>query len=57
MKKWAFDPKNIKNHVFGVKYPFFNVKDPFLTLGMMTIQLWDLFREKKMGMFHQKMAI
>ena len=22
MKKWAFDPKNTKNYVFGVKHPF-----------------------------------
>ena len=49
MKKWAFDPKNTKNHVFGVKHPYFHLKGPVLTSGMMTNQFWDLFREKKQG--------
>ena len=49
MKKWAFDPKNTKNHVFGVKHPFFHLKGPILISGMMTNQFWDLFREKKWG--------
>ena len=48
MKKWAFDPKNSKNHVFGVKHPYFHLK-PVLTSGMMTNQFWDLIREKKQG--------
>ena len=38
MKKWAFDPKNTKNHVFGVKHPYFHLKGPVLTSGMMTNQ-------------------
>ena len=47
MKKWAFDPKNTKNHVFGVKRPYFHLEGPVLTSGMMTNQFWDLFREKQ----------
>ena len=49
LKKWALDPKNTKNHVFGVKHPFFHLKDPVLISGMMTNQFWNLFREKAWG--------
>ena len=41
LKKWALDPKNTENHVFGVKHPFFHLRGPVLISGI----------------FHQKMAI
>ena len=42
LKKWALDPQTTKNHVLGVKYPFFvSVK--------MANQFRVLFREKKWG--------
>ena len=57
MKKWAYDPKNTKNHVFGVGYLFFHLKSLFLMSGLMINQLQDLIREKKWGCSTKKWLV
>ena len=57
MKKWAFDPKNTKNHVFGVKYPFFSHERFVSYIRDDDKSVMGSIQREKMGMFHQKMAI
>ena len=55
MKKWAYDPKNTKNHVFGVKYSFFSSEKSISYVRIDDKSVTGSNQRKKMGMFHQKM--
>ena len=57
MKKWAYDPKNTKNHVFGVKYPFFNLKGPFFLSQVILNLITNPLRNKKVCAPLEKMGI
>ena len=56
MKKWAYDLKNTKNHVFGVKYSFFSSEKSISYVRIDDKSVTGSNQRKKMGMFHQKMA-
>ena len=57
MKKWAFDPKNTKNHVFGVKYPFFHLLGRSFFLEEVSNPIINLFCYIEVGVPHQKVGI
>ena len=57
MKKWAYDPKNTKNHVFGVKNPFFHLLGLLFFSKEVSNPITNVFSHEKVGVPHQKVGI